>query len=421
MAVATEIKSFRLTPPQTKIFLSKKKNVMVNAGRRFGKTWFSGARIMDKCCNHDHKTVIYVAPTNDMARDLMWDTWIKEHIPQEYIAHSNEQRMVMTFLNGSRFMCCSADNADRLAGKKADLLIVDECALIKNGEEFYNILKPIVADKYVDGETLFISTPRGYNWFYDLFCKARENPLLWDTFEFTTLEGGNVLPERIEEDRKTMSPKMFAQEYLASFESVDNRIYYAYDRHDNACELDEDWGKGGDIHVGIDFNVNPMTAAIAVWERGSLYFFDEIVEKGSNTQELSNTLKKRYPKCTIFVYPDPTGNKQQANAPIGVTDMKILRENGFIVCAPPRPYPSKDKWNSVNTAMLNAKGEHHVFVAREKCPQLKKAWEGYSFKENENPDKSSGLDHISDAAAYLITFRLPAFSTRTRKPKILGV
>lgn len=417
---ATEVRTFKLTPPQTKIFLSKKKNRVVNAGRRFGKTWLSGAIIMDKCINNEKKIVIYIAPTNDMARDLMWDTWIKEHIPQEYIAHVNDNRMIMTFQNGSRFMCCSADNPDRLAGKKADLLIVDESALIRDGNNFYNLIKPIVADKYVDGETLFISTPRGYNWFYDLFTKARENPLQWDTFEFTTLEGGNVLPETIEEDRKTMSPKQFAQEYMASFECVENRIYYNYDRNRNVCQIDEEWGKA-DIHVGMDFNVNPMTAVISVWERGSLYFFDEIVEKGSNTQEMCNLIKRKYPGTTIFVYPDPTGNKGQTNAPIGVTDISILKRNGFIICAPPRPYPSKDKWNSVNTAMLNAKGESHVFVASGRCPQLKKAWEGYSFKENEDPDKSSGLDHISDAAAYLITYRLPAFNNKVRRPTVVGI
>lgn len=416
--VATEVRSFKLTPPQSKIFLSKKKNKIVNAGRRFGKTWFSGAAIMDKCINNDRKVVIYVAPTLVMARNLMWNTWIKKHIPDEYIAHKNEQYMVMTFKNGSEFYCLSAEHPDRLRGLAADLLIVDECAMIDN--DFYDVVKPVIADKHHDGEQLLISTPKGYNWFYDLFCKAKENPLHWDTFEYTTLDGGNVLPEVIEEDRKTMSPKMFAQEYLASFESVENRIYYAYDRTLNSFEFDDSW-QFGDIHVGMDFNVNPMTAAIALWSRGSLYFFDEIVEKGSNTQEMCQMIKKKYPGLTVFVYPDPTGNKQQTNAAIGVTDIKILRDNGFIVCTPPRPYPSKDKWNSVNTAMLNAKGEHHVFVAHNKCPQLKKAWEGYSFKENETPDKSSGLDHISDAAAYLITYKLPAFINKIRKPTVLGV
>lgn len=415
----TETRQFQLTAAQSEIFSSTKRFCVVNAGRRFGKTWLSGAKIMEKCINYTGKIVIYIAPTLVMARNLMWDTWIKEHIPDDYVQHKNEQFMVMTFKNGSKFYCLSAEHPDRLRGLTADLLIVDECAMIANG--FYDVIRPLISDKHHDGEALYISTPKGYNWFYDMFCKGRENPKTWDCFEFTTLDGGNVDEEEIAEARRDMSPKMFAQEYLASFETVSNRVYYNYDRIRNACEKDPEWGKHGDIYVGMDFNVNPMTAAIAVWERGSLYFFDEFVEKGCNTQTMADMIKKKYPGTTVFVFPDPTGRRGQTNAPVGVTDMSILRKAGFIVCAPPHAYASKDKWNSVNTAFLNAEGKAHAFVAKDTCPQLKKAWEGYAFKDNEDPDKSSGLDHISDAAAYLITYKLPAFNRKVRRPTVLGV
>ena len=374
---------------------------------------------MERCINHDKKTVIYIAPTLVMARNIMWDSWIKEHIPDEYILQKNEQLMTMKFQNGSKFYCLSAEHPDRLRGLAADLLIVDECAMIDDG--FYDVVKPLLADRHHDGEALYISTPKGYNWFYDLFMKAKENPLTWDTFQFTTIEGGNVTKETLEEDRKTMSPKMFAQEYLASFETLTNRVYYGFDRDKNRCLMDPAWGMA-DIHVGMDFNVNPMTAVISVWERGSFYIFDEIYENGSNTQEVAEIIKKRYPGATVYVYPDPTGHRGQTNAPVGQTDFSILQKNGFIVCAPSHPYPSKDKWNSVNAALCNANGDSHVFVVEGKCPHLRKAWEGFTFLENGDPDKRSGLDHISDAAAYMICYRLPyGGGNRVSKPKVYGV
>lgn len=417
--VATEIKSFKLSIPQTKIFSSRKKNRIVNAGRRFGKSWLAGAIIMDKCINNEKKTVIYIAPTLVMARNIMWDTWLKEHIPEEYY-DKNEQLMTMKFHNGSKLYCLSAEHPDRLRGLAADLLIVDECAMIDDG--FYDVVKPVLADKHHDGDALYISTPKGYNWFYSLFMKAKQNPLTWDCFEFTTLEGGNVTPEKLEEDRATMTTKMFAQEYLASFETVGDRVYYNYDRVANQCEIDNKWGKYGDIHVGMDFNVKPMTAVISVWERGSLYIFDEIyTQTASNTQEVCEMIKEKYPNVTVFVYPDPTGHRGQTVAGVGETDFKIIKRNGFIVCAPSHPYNSKDKWNTVNTALLNAKGQRHVFINKEKCPELRKAWEGFSF-ENGMPNKRSGLDHISDAAAYLICYRLPyAGGASITRPQVLGI
>ena len=418
--IATEIKRINLTVPQTKIFRSPKRFKIVNAGRRFGKTFLAGAEAMDKGINNEKKIILYIAPTAEMARDLMWD-WLKEHMPEEYISSKNEQFMTMRLRNKSVIHCLSADKPDRLVGKTADLLIVDECALIKNDQHFYDLIQPLLADKYHDGEALYISTPRGYNWFYDVYCEAKKDPVHWDCFQYTTAEGGNVTLEEIENQKKRLSPKMFAQEFLASFETLSGRIYENYDRIYNACKLDLKWGLS-DIHVGMDFNVNPMTAAISVWERGSLYFFDEIVEPNSNTQEMATMIKKRYPDATVFVYPDPTGNKGQTNAPIGQTDMAILRKNGFIVCAPGHPYPSKDKWNSVNAALCNASGQRHVYVAEDRCLMLKKAWEGYTFKENGDPDKSSGLDHISDAAAYLICYRMPFNGGKfIRRPAITGV
>lgn len=412
---STEV--IRLSKPQRDIFVSKKRFKAVNAGRRFGKSFVSGTLSFDRCQNYNNKTVIYIAPTLNMARNIMWEGWMKKHIPAQYY-EKNEQLMTMKFKTGSMFYCLSAENPDRLRGLAADLLIVDECAMIDN--DFIEVVRPLLSDKYHDGEALYISTPMGYNWFYDLFVKAKENPEEWDTFQFTTIDGGNVKEEEIESARKSMSPKMFAQEYLASFESVSSRVYENYDRIGNACELDEDWGKA-DIHVGMDFNVNPMTAAISVFERGDIYFFDEIVDKNSNTQEMSDKIKKKYPDATVYVYPDPTGNKRQTNAVTGQTDFDILRKNGFIVCAPKHPYPTKDKFNTVNSALCNAKGERHVHVVKDRCLSLKKAWDGYAYKDSGDTDKSSGLDHISDAAAYLICYKLPMKSNRQiRKPEVYG-
>lgn len=410
---------YRLSEPQARIFSSKKKNIVVNAGRRFGKSWLAGTFIMDEAINNGGKDVIYIAPTLVMARNIMWDTWIKEHVPDEYISRKNEQLMTMAFKNRSRFYCLSAEHPDRLRGLAADLLIVDECAMIDDG--FYDVVRPLLADKHHDGRALYISTPKGYNWFYQLYIKGLKNPVNWDCFQFTTLEGGNVDPEVLEEDKKTMSPKMFAQEYLASFETIADRVYYGYDRSLNSCKRDPVWGTG-DIHVGMDFNINPMTAVISVIEHGSIYIFDEVYEHSSNTQEVCDIIKKRYPKATVFVYPDPTGHRGQTNAPVGVTDFSILKKNGFIVCAPRYSYPSKDKWNTVNTALCNARNQRHVFIDDQNCPQLKMAWEGYVYDENGAPNKRSGLDHISDAAAYLICYRLPYHeNTGVRQPKVLGI
>ena len=426
-----------VTPPQGKIMSCNKRFRVVNAGRRFGKSYLAGYEMLTMCINKPGAVVWYVAPSLPTARKVMWNGWIKavdqttgiKHIPEQYIKKMNEQMMTIEFKNGSMLYLLSASEPDNLRGSGVDLIVFDEAAFMPDGT--WEIIRPTLSDRYHAGKALFISTPSGFNWFYDLYnrCKDKHYRDSWECFQFTTLEGGNVTKEELEEARRTMSAKMFNQEYMASFETLSNRIYYNYNRDENSVleEDCEDWfGKSGDIHVGIDFNVNPMTAAIFAEckdhnGRKISICFNEIVEPNSDTQHLCETLKRKYRNCDIYAYPDPTCRKRQTNGVAGRTDKDIIENNGIHVRVPHAPYATKDKFNTVNTALENAKGEHSIFIVREDCPQLTKAWEGYTYNKNGEPDKTSGLDHISDAAAYYINYQFPAKSKRIRRPQLLGV
>ena len=409
---------FRLTKPQLEILRDPHRFKIVNAGRRFGKSFVSGAAILEQISKKKNSVIWYVAPTWDMAKKIMWDDWLPKNIPKEWVAEVNKMDKAYKFINGSILYVVTADNPEHLRGSSLDLVIMDECAFMK--DDVWDTVSPALGDKM--GRAILVSTPKGYNWFYKTFKEALEDKD-WATFQYTTLDGGNVPIEEIERQKRNMSPKMFAQEYLANFENLASRVYDMFDREQNICDLDENWGKDStDVHIGIDFNVNPMTAAIAVKERENIYFFDEIVEPNSNTQVLCNAIRKKFPKADIFVYPDPTCRKRQTSAAVGETDYEILRRNRFHVCCPKAPYSSRDKFNAVNTAFLNANGERHCFVTRGRCKKLKEALEGYCYrKDGEDTDKSGGLDHISDAAAYLLCYLKPIRrSWGLNRPKVYG-
>lgn len=423
-----------VTEPQGKIMLCNKRYRVVNAGRRFGKSFLAGYEMLRMCTEKEEAVVWYIAPTLPTARRDMWEGWIKKsdrktkipHIPPSYIKKSNEQRMTIEFKNGSMLYLLSASEPDSLRGAGVDLVVFDEAGFMPN--DTWEIVAPVLSDKYCEGKALFISTPKGFNWFYDIFARAKEPKFKqdWEAFQFTSIEGGNITEEEIEEKKNSMSAKMFAQEYLASFETLSNRVYYAFDRNLNSC-VEEDWfGKSGDIHVGIDFNVNPMTAAIfaEVKNHGELHAieFDEIVEPNSDTQHLCDSLKSKFPYCHIIAYPDPTCRKRQTNGVAGQTDYDILVRNGFEVRVPHAPYASKDKWNTVNMNFCNAAGKRHLFIATNKCPMSRKAMEGYTYRpDTSEPDKSSGLDHISDAFAYYVNYELPSTDKRVSRPKVRGI
>jgi hypothetical protein len=253
-------------------------------------------------------------------------------------------------------------------------------------------------------------------------------PGVWSSFQYTTLDGGQVKPEEIEAAKRDLDERTFRQEFLATFETYQGRIYYSFDRKQNVRQLNlgDPTGPFKDvkqqmIHVGIDFNVNPMSACIAVRGGDNLYVIDELRIFGSNTNELCDELKSRYPQAKIFTYPDPAGRQNKSSAG-GQTDITILQNAGFVVKAPYRHTPVKDRINAVNARLCDSTGIRHLFFD----PKSKYTIEGLerqTYKDGTSqPDKDGGWDHMNDALGYMVDYLFPINrdTSHIEQPKTWG-
>ena len=385
---------------QARVLCSQSRFRILNAGRRFGKTHLA-AYELQIAARKRGSINWYIAPTYRQAAQIAWAK-LKELVPAEYVAAKNESDLSLTLVNRAVIALRGADNPDSLRGPGLDFVVLDEAAFMKR-EAWTEVLRPSLSDKL--GRALFISTPSGYNWFYNLYCKAKALPD-WSAYQFTTLQGGNVPAGEIETARAELDEKTFRQEYEASFEALTGRVYYAYDRDENARPCADDGNST--ILVGMDFNVNPMSAAFAIRAGDQIHFIGEHLVPNGNTDDMAKAIRRRFPGRQIKVYPDPTGNARKTSAPVGQTDFTILRAAGLNVLAPSHPYPVADKINTVNAAMRNAGGLRRCFVDSGKCPNLSNGFDGLTYREGtSDPDKASGLDHITDAAAYLLMWEMP--------------
>lgn len=397
----SEKRVIRLSAPQWTIFNSPARFRVLNAGRRFGKTFLACTELFVRGQNRPGSMNWYVAPTYRQAEQIAW-AQLKDMIPRGYIRSKNETDLRIELKNNSTIALRGADNPDSLRGVGLDFVVPDEAAFQKR-EVWTEAIRPALSDR--TGSALFITTPAGYNWFYDLYCAAKGKKD-WETFQFTTLDGGNVPAEELDSARAELDERTFRQEYEASFESLTGRVYYAYDRDQNARTIPDD--PSAPLLVGMDFNVNPMSAVFAIRAGDQLQFLGEQIIPNGNTDDMAKAIKARFPNRQIRVCPDPTGNARKTSAPVGQTDFSILRAAGFQVNAPQHPYAVADKINTVNAALKNAAGVRRVFVDPVKCPVLAKGLDGLTYREGTNdPDKSLGLDHITDAAAYLILWEIP--------------
>jgi phage terminase large subunit len=408
-----------LTKPQRKIMLygSTYRFRVVVAGRRFGKTVLG----VTECLYHAQKApkqlVWYIAPTYRMAKELVWEE-LKEAIPKENIAYKNESELSITLKNGgSKIVLKGADNPDTLRGKGLNFVVFDEVADISS-ETWFKVIYPALTDK--QGHALFIGTPKGYNWFYDLFlfAQSEENPN-WYAFSYTTSQGGNVTPQELEYAKMAMSHKQYQQEFEASFETLMDRVYSAFDRHQNVDPGVADYGQP--LLVGMDFNINPMSAVIAQRVANELHVFNEIEISNGNTDEMCRELIARYPNRDITVYPDPSGKSRKTSSPIGQTDHSIIRAYGFDIQAPNKAPLIVDRVNETNALCCNASNERRLLL-HPRCIKTIKSLEGLTFKEGTSiPDKNSGLDHMVDALGYLIHMEFPINHTGMMKLKLGGL
>jgi phage terminase large subunit len=407
-----------LNKAQTAVAGSNARFRVFVAGRRTGKTFLS-VRELAKFARHPNKKVLYVCPTYGMARDIIWEDLKRKLTSLRWIAKTNESRLELKLVNGSTITLRSGDNPDSLRGGGYDFVVFDECADLKP-ELWTEVIRPALSAQNPPGSALFCGTPKGHNWFKGLYDQGRNKDGEFESWQFCTLDGGNVPEAEIEAAKRDLSEKVFSQEYMATFESYSGIIAYNF-KDENILKYEEPEKPIRELIVGLDFNVDPMCAVIYTRTHNGLHAIDELVIGGSNTDEMCEEIKNRYPTQRITVFPDPSGVQRRTSAG-GRTDISILQNAGFQVVYKPRHPAVKDRINATNSLLLNTNKERRLFVDP-KCRNLIKSFREYTYKESTQiPNKDTGVDHIFDAATYVIDYLFPITREVTRKnPKSFGV
>jgi hypothetical protein len=225
------------------------------------------------------------------------------------------------------------------------------------------------------------------------------------SFTYTTADGGFVDEDELAQAREDLSPKVFSQEYLATWENFAGIIMYEFGEHNiQPVALPNEHEP---LVVGLDFNVTPLCAQIGRHTKTGIEIFDEIILENSNTNEFCEELRNRYPKNPITVMPDPAGQQRKTSAN-GNTDIKILEMAGFTTRYH-RSHPLvKDRINACNSLFFKRDDLSTRFRIDPRCKYTIKCLRNWSYKEGTMvPNKSDGFDHAVDSLGYLIEFLYP--------------
>ena len=210
---------------QLEVLNSKARFRVMMAGRRFGKSLISQDISIDRGINKEN--VAYITPTYQLGK--IFFTEILKSLPIE-IYKKNEADLVINFITGGSIRFFTGERLDALRGLKFHLVIIDEASYIPNLQEGWNnSIRPTLTD--YKGRAIFLSTPKGKNFFYSLYMKSDEPD--WESFKFTTYDNPHIDATEIDAAKIQLPHSVFEQEYMAN--PMENAANPFGSEHINKC------------------------------------------------------------------------------------------------------------------------------------------------------------------------------------------
>lgn len=227
------------------ILNSAAKYIVATTGRQFGKTILAENLLLYWAINNAPAKILWVSPVYSQCEKVQKELYaaIAESGLVESCNYSSNE---LTLKTNSTIYFRSAERYDNIRGGTYDFAIIDEAAFIKD-EAWNEAIKPTLLVK--GKKVLFISTPKGKNYFYNLYQLGQDaDRLQYKAFKATSYDTPYITKEDLEDAKKTVPDNIFKQEYLAEFIDNGGEVFSNLEAHSFT-----EWPKSqGRIWAGLD-------------------------------------------------------------------------------------------------------------------------------------------------------------------------
>lgn len=317
--------------------------IVAAISRRVGKTYISNV-IGNLVSLYPGSNMLIIAPNYSLSQ-ISWDLQLSFLRRFEIeMTKCNAKDRVIELENGSTIRLGSISQVDSCVGRSYDLIIFDEAALDNNGASAFNIQLRPTLDKILS-KCIFISTPRGNNYFKTFYDYGFENSE-WCSIKADWQENPRATLRDIESAKCTMSSAEFRQEYYADFIAIQGKIYELPIENVTSRNL-EDY----ECVIGVDLGFrDPTAVAVCLTDGRSWHIVDEYQANGKSTRQYAEAVISLMDKWNAdFVYIDSANQQMKydfaaeydiftVNAKkdvrLGIGYMQGLVENGFITVSP---------------------------------------------------------------------------------------
>lgn len=362
----------------------------MNCGRRFGKTLLSVWEMFGFAIAKENGRIAYIAPTYQSARDIAWNEL--KVITQPIQVSVNESRLEVKVRNKhggeSLIVLRGWESIETLRGQAFDFIVLDEVAHYRNfWEHWQEVIRPTLTDR--KGEALFISTPKGFNHFYDLY-NLEQKDSDFKSFHFSTYDNPHIPREEVDKAKIELTEDRFAQEYLADFRKTEGLVYKEFNRERHL--FSKPVNRIVKAFGGADFGTTNPAAAISIIRDADRKYWvvDEYYKRGLTDSQFADYVSALgWEEC----YPDPesaSGVEELRRRGVNVRD--VIKNKDSIR-------------NGINVVRELFKA-NRLFI-HESCKNLIWELETYAYPEkkpdhpeDERPIKEN--DHALDALRYAL-------------------
>lgn len=278
-----DIKLCKPHPAQKQVLDSDARFRVMMCGRRFGKSLISQNISIETGLKRQH--VAYITPTYQLGK--MFFKEICKLLPEK-VYKKNETDLLIDFVTGGSVRFYTGERLDAMRGTKYHLVIIDEASYIPNLEDGWNnSIRPTLTD--YKGKAIFLSTPRGKNYFYSLFMRGGEPN--WQSFKFSTYDNPHIDPTEIDAAAAQLPSVVFKQEYMA--DPMENAANPFGSEFINACTKET---KGVAAYYGIDLAKSvDWSVIIGMDKQGNVVHFERFQKDWMQTKETILRLPKNLP------------------------------------------------------------------------------------------------------------------------------
>lgn len=377
---------------------SKNTHTGLVAGFGAGKSF---AGVLKTIYKHTQEltNVAYYLPTYPLIRDIAFPKF-NELLDLMQIDYRLNRTDKEYHTECGKIILRSMDNPDLIVGYEVGYSLIDEADVLsksKMEDVFIKVLARNRANKEKNCLD-FVSTPEGFSFLYDFFINnPSESKRL---IKAKTMDNPYLPKDYINSLREQYDAQQLEAYLNGEFVNLNSgSVYPDYDRQ--KCNTDRILRDTDTLHIGMDFNITKMSAVIVVLENGLPYVVDELTNV-YDTEQMCNLIKQKYSNKQINIYADASGNNRRS---AGKSDFQIIQNYRLNLIKRAKNPKVKDRINSVNKLFRDG-----AKININQCINLVQALEQIGFKNGE-PDKTSGLDHITDALGYVF-YSLSNFVTQ---------